>query len=121
MGCKIDSSHEKLHGLNSRVSLVLRLGIGLSLAMITAGLILFFRTGAPQMAGLTSLYSLPAGVSALSPAAFVTAGLVVILLMPPAILILSLAHFISMHEKQPVVTCIVLLILLAASFILILK
>jgi hypothetical protein len=33
----------------------------------------------------------------------------------------SLAHFISVREKQPVVTCLVLLILLAISFILILK
>ena len=121
MDCKIDSSHEKLHGLNRRVSLVLRIGIGLSLALITAGLILFFTTGAPHMAELTPFYALLAGIAALSPAAFVTAGLVAILLMPPSVLIFSLLHFISMREKQPVITCTVLLILLAASFILILK
>jgi uncharacterized membrane protein len=121
MECMIDSSHEKLHELNRRISLVLRIGIGLSLALITAGLILFFVTGAPHMGGLTPLSSLPAGLGILSPAAFVTAGLVVILLMPPTMLVLSLAHFISVREKKPVITCIVLLILLAASFILLLK
>lgn len=121
MECRIDSSHEKLQGLNRRVSLVLRIGIGLSLALIAAGLIMFFVTGAPHTAVLTPFAALSAGIASLSPAAFVTAGLAVILLMPPAVLILSLAHFISMREKQPVITCIVLLILLAASFILILK
>ena len=121
MECKIDSSHEKLHGLNRRVSLVLRVGIGLSLALITAGLALFFATGAPHMAELTPFSALLAGIAALSPASFVTAGLAVILLMPPTILIFSLVHFISMREKQPMITCVVLLILLAASFILILK
>jgi uncharacterized membrane protein len=121
MDCKIDSGHEKLHGLNRRVSLVLRIGIGLSLALIAAGLVLFFATGAPHTLVLTPFSALLAGIAALSPATFVTSGLIVILLMPPAVLIFSLAHFISMREKLPVITCIVLLILLAASFILILK
>jgi uncharacterized membrane protein len=121
MEYKIDSKHEKLYGLNRWVGLVLRIGIGLSLAVIAAGLILFFVTGAPHTAELTPFSALQAGIAALSPAAFITAGLAIILLMPPAILILSLAHFISMRDKQPVITCIVLLILLAGSFILILK
>jgi len=121
MECQFDSHHEKLHGLNRRISLALRAGIVVSLLLVTAGLILFFISGVPHTAELTPVTSLAPGLAGLNPAAFITAGLIVILLLPAAILVLSLAHFISMREKQPVVTCIVLLILVAASFILILR
>jgi uncharacterized membrane protein len=121
MEYQLDSRHEKLHRLNRRISLVLRAGIAVSLLLIVGGLILFFFSGAPHTAALTRVTSLAPGLASLNPAAFITAGLIVILLMPVAVLILSLAHFFAARERQPVVVCIVLLILLASSFILILK
>jgi hypothetical protein len=41
--------------------------------------------------------------------------------MPLVILITSLAHFIVTRETKPVVVCIVLLVMLAASYVLVLK
>lgn len=121
MECQLDSQHEKLHGLNRRIGLILRIGIVLSLVLISAGLVMFAVAGASHLAPLTPLSSLLTEIATLNPAALVTAGLDIILLMPVAILLLSLAHFIAIRERQPVITCIALLILLAASFILILK
>jgi uncharacterized membrane protein len=121
MECQMDSHHEKLHRANRRISLALRTGTGVSLLLIVSGLILFFLSGAPRTAALTPLTSLAPGLAALNPAAFITAGLIVILLMPAVILVLSLAHFLAERERQPVIVCIVLLVMLAASLILILK
>lgn len=121
MECPLDSRHEMLHRHNRRISLVLRVGTIASLLLIAAGLVLFFISGAPHTAALTPVISLPAGLAALDPSAFVTAGLVLMLLLPVAILLLSLAHFAAERERKPVIVCIVLLMLLAASLILILK
>ena len=121
MECQIDSRHEKLHRINRRISLALRAGTAVSLLLIAGGLILFFFSGAPHTATLTPVTSLAPGLAALNPAAFITAGLIVILLLPAAVLVLSLAHFMAARERQPVIVCIVLLVMLASSLILILK
>jgi uncharacterized membrane protein len=121
MDYQIDSRHEKLHGLNRRISLVLRTGTVASLLLVAAGLILFFTSGTLHTAALTPVISLAHGLAAFDPSAFVTVGLIVMLLMPAAILILSFAHFIAEHERQPVIVCIVLFIMLASSLVLILK
>jgi uncharacterized membrane protein len=121
MQCQLDSHHEKLHRLNRRLSLALRAGIAVSLLLTAGGLILFFLSGAPHTAALTPLITLAPGLMALNPAALITAGLIVILLMPVAVLIMSLAHFLAARERQPVIVCIVLLVMLASSLILILK
>jgi len=116
-----DSHHEKLHGLNRSISLVLRAGTAVSLILIAGGLILFFFSGAPHTAALTHVTALVPGLAALDAAAFITAGLIIILLLPVTVLIMSLAHFLTTREKQPVIVCIVLLVMLASSLILILK
>jgi uncharacterized membrane protein len=121
MEYQLDSRHEKLHRLNRRLSQALRAGIATSLLLIAGGLILFFFSGAPHTVALTPVKSLAPGLAALNPAAFITSGLIVILLMPVAVLIMSLAHFIAARERRPVIVCIVLLVMLAASLILILK
>jgi uncharacterized membrane protein len=121
MVCQIDNRHEKLHSLNRRISMALRAGIAVSLLLIASGLILFFSGGAPHTVTLTPVTSLAPGLAALNPAAFITAGLIIILLMPVAVLIMSLAHFFATKERRPVIVCIVLLVMLAASLILILK
>lgn len=121
MDCKVDEIHAKLHGLNRRVGLALRMGIALSLAMMAAGLVLFLAGFTPRLDSLTDASAIIPGLLSFNAAAYVTAGLYVMLLMPPSILLLSLAHFISTREKQPVITCAALLLLLAASFVSILK
>ena len=121
MECQLDSGHEKLHRHNRRISLALRAGIVVSLLLIAGGLILFFFSGAPHTAPLTPVTTLAAGLAAFNPAAFITAGLIVILLLPTVILIVSLAHFVATGERQPIIVCIILLAMLASSLILILK
>jgi len=121
MECQLDSHHEKLHRLNRRIGLALRAGIVASLILIVCGLILYFIGGAPHTAPLTPVTSLAYSLAALNPAAFITAGLIIILLLPIAILILSLTHFVAEQERQPAIVCIVLLVMLASSLILILK
>lgn len=118
---RFDTRHEKLHRLNRRISLVLRAGIAVSLILIACGLIIFLVSGAPHTSPMLPLPSLVDGFAALNPAAFITAGVVLILLLPVAMLILSLAYFAAVKERQPVIVCIVLLIMLAASLILVLK
>ena len=116
-----DSRHEKLHGINRSISLILRAGIAVSLLLVAGGLILFFTRGTPHTAVLTPLAALAPGLATLDPAALITAGLIVILLLPLAVLAMSLTYFILTREKQPVIVCIVLLVMLASSLILILK
>ena len=111
----------KVQSLNHRVSRVLQVAIGVALALVLAGIVISMITGAPRMSGLTPLSMLPPALIALSPAAFVTAGLIIILLLPAAILITSFAHFIVTRQRQPVIVCIVLVLMLAASYVLLLK
>ncbi|MBN1690332.1 MAG: DUF1634 domain-containing protein [Dehalococcoidia bacterium] len=121
MECRYDNRHEKLHRLNRRISLVLRAGIAVSLILIVCGLIIFLVSGAPHTSPLIPVASLIDGFAALNPAAFITAGVILILLLPISMLILSLAYFAAVREKQPVIVCIVLLVMLASSLILALK
>ncbi len=117
----INSPHAKLQSLNRRVSLVLRIGIGIGLALVLAGIFISVATNTPHMSGLTPLLSLIPELLKLSPAAFVTAGLLIILLLPAVILVTSFAHFIATREKQPLIVCVILVLMLAASYVLLLK
>ena len=117
----INNPHAKLQSLNKRVSLALRIGIGIGLALVVAGIVISIIVNTPHMSGLTPLLSLIPDLLKLSPAAFVTAGLYIILLLPAVILITSFAHFITTREKQPLIVCVVLVLMLAASYVLLLK
>jgi uncharacterized membrane protein len=118
---KIDERHKKLHALNRRVALFLRIGTVLSLVLFLAGLVLFLVGGTPHMVGLTPAASLIHDLLMLSPAALITAGLIVIMVMPLVILVTSFVHFIMTRETRPMIVCIVLLVMLAASYALVLK
>jgi len=118
---ELDKSHEHLHRHNRRISLALRAGTVAILLLIAAGLMLFFISGASHTAALTPVTSLMSQLASLDPSAFITVGLILMLLLPVVILILSLAHFAAERERQPVIVCIVLLLMLASSLILILK
>lgn len=121
MDCQYDSRHEKLHLLNRRISRVLRWGIAASLVLIIGGLLLFLVSGAPHTSPMLPLPSLINGFIALDPAAFITLGVIFILLLPAIMLILSLAYFAAVRERQPAIVCVVLLIMLICSLILVLK
>ncbi len=112
---------DRLNRLDRRVGLFLNAGIILGLVLLLAGLALFVAKSMPQSAPLTPLVQLPAGLAGLDAAAFVTCGLMVILLMPLVVLITSFVHFIMTRERLPLIVCIILLLMLAASYVLLLK
>lgn len=118
---KKSKTHEADHKPNRRISLTLGAGTAIGMLLLFAGLIMFFITGMPHTVGLTPISSIPAGLLNFNPAALVTTGLMVILAMPPCILVISLAHFISAHDMKLVIVCIILLIMLAASYVSMLK
>jgi uncharacterized membrane protein len=117
----IDSTQTKLQLLNKHVGLALRIGIGIGLALVLAGIVISVIINAPHMSGLTPLLTLIPDLLKLSPASFVTAGLIIILLLPAVILITSFAHFIATRERQPLIVCVILVLMLAASYVLLLK
>lgn len=116
-----DKSHETSYALDRNTGLILRISIIISLALIIAGLLIFFFTDTIHLTGLTPASSLIADIIKLNPAALITSGFIIILFMPAAILIISFTHFIVAHELKPLIICIVLVVMLAASYILILK
>ena len=120
-GIPDDRQHAELRRLNSRVSILLRICTFAGLLLVLAGLILSAVTGIPVDKSLTPLVNLPGRIMALDPAACVTAGIILILLLPAAMVVMSLAHFITMRERNPIIACVILLAMLAASFIIIVK
>ena len=121
MHTQTDKLHRELQALNRRVSILLRICVVISIVTILAGLIMFNIKGGSPMAGLTPISTLPSEIAQLNPAAFITAGLILILLMPVAIIIASFAHFVATKERNPIIVCSILLIMLAASYIFIVK
>jgi uncharacterized membrane protein len=107
--------------LHSRLGRYLQIMIVFSLLFVVAGLLIVSVKESPHTAALTPIASLGTGIVALDGAAFVTAGLYIILLMPLMILLTSFAHFLSKREKRSVIVCIALIIMLIASYVLILK
>jgi uncharacterized membrane protein len=110
-----------LERLNRLVGRFLQIMILFSLLFVAAGLLIFALKAGTHAAVLTPAAALPAGIAAFDGAAFVTAGLYIILLMPLVILITSFTHFISASDKKPVIVCAVLLAMLVTSYVLILK
>jgi uncharacterized membrane protein len=121
MKAELNEQHRKRHELNRRVGTFLRVGIIISLLLLVSGLIMFLVKGGPHMVNLTPAPALITDLLTLSPSAFVTAGLFVILLMPPGILLISFAHFIATRNTRPIIVCIVLLAMLVLSYISVLK
>jgi uncharacterized membrane protein len=120
-GIPDDRQHAELQKLNSRVSILLRISTFTGLLLVLTGLILSAVTGTPLDKSLTPLFNLPGRIIAVDPAAFVTAGIVLILLLPAAMVVMALAHFITMRERNPIIACAILLAMLAVSFIFIVK
>lgn len=111
---ELNEAHVKLHAFNRTLSIILRVGIALSLLMTAAGLVLYAVKGS-LATELTPLWSLAAGLAGLEPTAFITLGLMIMLALPAVILLASFAHFTSARQKRPALVCAILIILLAAG------
>lgn len=118
---RFDPKHLKLHRLNRLISILLRIMTPASLLLIFAGLVIYFVTGERIIVEITPLSILLSSLLSFNPAGFITAGLIIMLLMPPAILIISLAHFAIEKESKPLIVCALLLGILLTTYILALK
>lgn len=116
-----NKQHIELQTHYRRIGLVLNVGTATSLLLMTAGLVIFTIKNTSHMISLTPAASLIPSLLLLSPDAIVTLGLYVIFLMPAAVLLASLIHFIRMREAKPLIACILFIVMLAASYIFILK
>jgi len=119
MATQTDKGHNRIHRLNLRVSLALRIMTMLCLLLMAAGLVMYLLTGTPKTVELMPLPQLISHLLAFSPATLVTAGLAIALLMPLMILIASFIHFIINREKNPIIICIVLFAMLISSLVLV--
>lgn len=117
INAEYSAAHLKLHAFNRVLSIVLRTGIAVSLLLMAGGLVLYAIQGDTTAGRLIALPILFAEVLKFNPSAFVTIGLMVMLLMPPAILIASFIYFIKAGERKPLITCSVLLLMLIASLV----
>ena len=115
MSMIIDKQHEKLHQLNRHIGLILRIMSTACLLLMLAGMIMYLVTGTSPSLETTPLPALLNSLPAFSPAKIIVTGLSITLLMPPAILMISLIHFIVEKDIKLIIICTVLGIMLAAS------
>jgi uncharacterized membrane protein len=117
---ELNLAHQKLHAFNQVLSIVIRVGIFISLALMVAGLVIYMVSGDTAAGRLTPLLSIPLQLFKLDPASYITLGLYALLAMPPVILMASFAHFIAARQKKPVIVCIVLIVFIIISMAVIL-
>lgn len=117
---ELSQAHQKLHAFNRALSMVIRIGILISLVLMIAGLVIYMAGGDNAAGKLTALISIPVQLVKLDPAAFITLGLYALLMMPPVILLASSAHFIAERQRKPIIVCAALIILIVVSMVVIL-
>jgi uncharacterized membrane protein len=110
-------SLDKQRRLNRQISVALRAGIVAALIIILAGLILvpILHSQSP-MAAMT-LSALPAGLAALNPLALITAGILVVLILPVVVIIMAFIYYINIRDRRMIILCSILLAMLIFSFI----
>jgi uncharacterized membrane protein len=116
-----DERQDRVHVLNRRVGLILRVMTAVSLLLIVAGMLMYLTTGTPRTVDLMPFATLINGMLTFSPTTLVTAGLIVTLITPLTVLLVSFAHYIATRDRKPIIVCLVLLAMMAASYILVLK
>ena len=121
MDKQTDRLHYELLKLDRQVGIMLRICIVISIVLILIGMVMFILQGGSISAGFVPVSLLYAELLKLNPVAFVTTAIIIILLMPVFIILTSFTHFIIMRERKPILICIMLLVMLAASFIFIWK
>lgn len=100
------------------IHLVLLAGIAVSVALMVAGLALGLLKGDGIPRGVVSLADLPGAVRALSPAAFLSLGLIVLIATPFVRVAGSLVAFARERDRRYVVVTAVVLAVMCASVLL---
>ena len=114
-------NHLKCHSFDGFIGVILRFLIIISIIFILGGFLIFIFKGGASVTGLTPVFTLFSEMFRLNAAAFITLGIYTILLMPIAIVIISFTHFIAASERKPILACLILLAMLAASIFFTLK
>ena len=121
MAVIIDNHHEKLHRLNRRIGLALRIMTSVCLLLLMTGMIMYLITGISHPIEITPFPTQLNDLLAFSPAGITMAGLLLVLLMPLVILFISFIHFIAEKDIKLITVCIVLILMLVTSCVLILN
>ena len=110
-------SLEKQRRLNRQISVALRAGVAIAFVIILAGLILIpvLHSGSPM--AVMTLSALPAGLASLNPLALITAGILVVLVLPVAVIIIASIYYVNIRDRRMIILCGILLAMLIFSFI----
>jgi uncharacterized membrane protein len=108
---------EKQRKLNRQISVVLRAGVASAFVIILTGLILIpvLHSGSPM--AVMTLSALPAGLAGLNPLALITAGILVVLILPVAVIIIASVYYVNIRDRRMIILCGILLAMLIFSFI----
>ncbi len=108
---------EKQRRLNRQISVALRIGVAGALVIILAGLVLMPVLHTPSPIAVMTLSALPAGLASLNPLALITAGILVVLILPVAVIMIACAYYVNIRDRRMIILCGILLAMLVFSFI----
>jgi uncharacterized membrane protein len=112
---------KKQRRLNRQISVVLRAGVIAAFVIILAGLILIPVLHSQSPMAALPLATLPAELVRLSPLALITAGILVVLVLPVIVIIMAFIYYINIRDRRMIIVCSILLAMLIFSFIYALK
>jgi uncharacterized membrane protein len=110
-------SIEKQRRLNRQISVALRAGVATAFVIILAGLILIPLLHSPSRMDSMPLSTLPAELARLNPLALITAGILVVLILPVVVIIMALIYYINIRDRRMIIVCSILLAMFIISFI----
>ena len=108
---------EKQRRLNRQISVALRVGAIAAFIIILAGLIMIPLLHRQSPMAVMTLSALPAGLAALDPLALITAGILVVLVLPAVVIIMAFIYYVSIRDRRMIIVCSILLAMLIFSFI----
>jgi uncharacterized membrane protein len=112
---------KKQRRLNRQISVVLRAGVIAAFVIILAGLILIPVLHSQSPMATLPLATLPAELVRLNPLALITAGILVVLVLPVIVIIMAFIYYINIRDRRMIIVCSILLAMLIFSFIYALK
>jgi uncharacterized membrane protein len=118
---KSDLNCEKQQKLNRQISAVLRAGVIASFVIILAGLVSLALLHSQSPMAVVPLPSLPAELARLNPLAMITAGILLVLVLPVVVIIMAFIYYINIRDRRMIIVCSILLAMLIFSFIYTLK
>lgn len=111
------SNHEKQRRLNRQISMLLRIGIIAAFVVILAGLIMIPLLHIQAPLASMPLSTLPTQLARLNPLALITAGILLVLVLPVIVIIMAFIYYINIRDRRMIIVCSILLAMLIFSFI----